>query len=122
MRFQRDGNLMLVNVRLNDQVVAPFYVDSGCTGISITRDVAAQLGLDRQPVRRLTKTRTANGTVLLPKFQLDSVALGGIRVSDIAATINPQLPVGLLGATFLDQFVYSVDPASGVLIFESRSS
>ena len=118
--FQRSGNLMLVNVRLNDAVVAPFYVDSGCTGISITLQVAARLGLDRKPVRRVTKTRTANGTLLLAKFQLDSVALGSMRVADIAATVNPNLTVGLLGASFLDQFVYTVDPASGVLILEPR--
>lgn len=120
--FQRSGNLMLVHVQLNDDLTAPFYVDSGCTGISITRDVASRLGLDRRSIRRLTETRTANGTILLAKVRLDSVALGSSRVTDLAASINPHLSVGLLGASFLNHFVYSVDPLSGVISLRPRSS
>ena len=120
VRFQRNGSLMLVNVRLNDEVVAPFYVDSGCSGISLTAAAAAELGLDPQSARRFTKTQTANGIVRLAQVQLDSVALGRARVSDVVATINPHLPVGLLGAAFLNHFVYSVDPASGELVLTRR--
>lgn len=122
VRFQRSGNLMLVHVQLNDELTAPFYVDSGCTGISLTREVAARLGLDRRPIRRLTETRTANGTILLAKVRLDSVAVGSSRVADLAASINPHLSVGLLGASFLNHFVYSVDPLSGVMSLRPRSS
>jgi clan AA aspartic protease (TIGR02281 family) len=122
VRFQRNGSLMLVDVKLNDEVMAPFYVDSGCSGISLTGDVAAALGLDGQPAHGFQATQTANGTVRLAKVQLDSVALGSARVADVAATINPQLPVGLLGGAFLNHFVYSVDPISGVLILEPRRS
>lgn len=122
VRFQRSGSLMLVDVRLNDEVVAPFYVDSGCSGISLTREVATQLGLDRQPARGVQATQTANGLIQLARVELDSVALGSARVVGVEATVNPHLPVGLLGGAFLNHFVYSVDPASGLLILVPRRS
>ena len=120
VRFQRRGNLMLVNVRLNDEVTAPFYVDSGCSGISLTAAAAAELGLDAQAARGFMQTQTANGIVRLDRVQLDSVALGRAQVSGVPATINPHLPVGLLGAAFLNHFVYSVDPASSELVLSRR--
>jgi predicted aspartyl protease len=54
--------------------------------------------------------------------RLDSVALGKARVADVPATINPHLPVGLLGAAYLNHFVYSVDPASGELLLSRRDA
>jgi clan AA aspartic protease (TIGR02281 family) len=122
VRFERNGSLMLVNVRLNDDVVAPFYVDSGCSGISLTAATASALGLDASSARGFIRTQTANGIVRLAQVRLDSVALGKARVADVPATINPHLPVGLLGAAYLNHFVYSVDPASGELLLSRRDA
>jgi clan AA aspartic protease (TIGR02281 family) len=122
VRFERNGTLMLVNVRLNDDVVAPFYVDSGCSGMSLTAATAAALGLDAQAAKSFMRTQTANGVVRLAQVQLDSVALGKARVANVPATINPHLPVGLLGAAYLNHFVYSVDPISGELVLSRRKA
>jgi predicted aspartyl protease len=59
---------------------------------------------------------TASGAIQVPVITLESVQLGGARVPNLLATINPMLKVGLLGGSFFNNFSYSVDTAAGVII------
>jgi clan AA aspartic protease (TIGR02281 family) len=114
--FERDGNLMKVNVRLNDRVVAPFYVDTGASDISIPKAVGDRLGVVTPSNMRMATEITASGAIQVPVITLESVQLGGARVPNLLATINPMLEVGLLGGSFFNNFSYSVDPAAGVIL------
>ncbi len=104
---------MKVQVRLNDRLVAPFYIDTGASDVSIPRAVARRLGLDIET--RTTTVTTAAGTVRVPVVTLDSVEFGGARGEGLEATINPYLDVGLLGASFFEGLIYTVDPAAGTI-------
>ncbi len=112
--FEREGNLMKVMVRLNDSVVAPFYVDTGASDISIPRSVGTQLGVTTGSTGVATEI-TANGAIQVPVITLDSVQLGNARVEKLLATVNPMLEVGLLGGSFFNRFSYSVNTAEGVI-------
>ena len=114
--FVREGNLMKVNVRLNDRVVAPFYVDTGASDISLPRSVGTQLGVSTGSSTGFATEITASGAIQVTVITLDSVQVGGARVEKLLATINPMLEVGLLGGSFFNRFSYSVDPAKVVLI------
>jgi len=105
-----------VNVRLNDRVVAPFYVDTGASDISLPRSVGTQLGVSTGSSTGFATEITASGAIQVPVITLDSVQVGGARVEKLLATINPMLEVGLLGGSFFNRFSYSIDPAKGVLI------
>ena len=107
-------------VRLNDRVAAPFYVDTAASHVSIPASVADQLGIDPESTTHTLVTRTANGTVPLAAVKLASVGVGAAQVSDVRGTINPGLDVGLLGASFLNNFTYLVDTASQVLVLRPR--
>ena len=50
-----------------------------------------------------------------PLISLRSVEIDGARVENLAATIDPGLDLGLLGGTFLNNFVYRVDATRGVI-------
>lgn len=113
--FQREGSLMRVTVRLNDVLNAPFYVDTGASGIALPTQIAERLGLHAGPETPQVRVSTANGPVLRPVFRLDSVELGGARVEGLEATLNPTMEVGLLGGTFFNNFVYRVDAAESVI-------
>lgn len=118
--FEWEGSLMRVNVRLNDRVAVPFYVDTAASHVSIPTSVADQLGIDLESTTQTLLTRTANGTVPLAAVKLASVGLGAAQVSDVRGTINPGLEVGLLGVSFLNNFTYLVDTASQVLVLRPR--
>jgi clan AA aspartic protease (TIGR02281 family) len=116
--FERDGNLMKVQVRLNDRVIAPFYIDTAASGVTVTEQVARDLGLHTGPGATTTEAITANGRVRLPVVELASVELGASRVRGLRGLVNPHLEVGLLGGSFFNQFNYSVDSAEGTIVLD----
>jgi len=116
--FHREGSLMRVSVRLNDRVSAPFYIDTGASGISLPSHIASQLGIRVRSDTPHVRVTTAAGVVARPVVTLDSVELGAARVEGIEATINPAMQVGLLGGTFFNNFVYQVDYAKSEIVLE----
>lgn len=76
-------------------------VDTGATGVSISRELADRLDIESHVAAR---THTANGEVVSYMTRLDSVRLGGIEANDVAAFITPSLEgEALLGMSFLSR-------------------
>ena len=109
--FVRDGSLMRVEVRLNDLVTTPFYIDTGASGVSLPSHVAEQLGIRIHSDMPHVRVVTANGMTSRPLVTLDAVQLGAARVEGLEATVNPAMSIGLLGGTFFNNYVYRVDAA-----------
>jgi clan AA aspartic protease (TIGR02281 family) len=113
--FERRGTLMKVDVLLNDRVTAPFYIDTGASGVSIPWAVAQQLGIQVTPDTPRVRVKTANGIVAEPVVELRSVQLGGARVTGLTAAVSGSMDIGLLGGAFFNNFVYEVDAGAGVM-------
>lgn len=77
-----------------------FLLDTGATHVSVPAAVAEEAGLTKGARSMVT---TANGVVAVYQTQLDSVQLGGIRMQNIRASINPHMhdDVVLLGMSFM---------------------
>lgn len=120
--FQRYGTLMRVDVRINDLVTAPFFIDTGASGVSLPSHVADQLGIRVRPDTPHIQVITAAGTVSRAVVTLRSVQLSSARVENLEATINPAMEIGLLGGTFFNNFVYRVDAAEGVITLSPNES
>jgi len=76
-------------------------VDTGATDVAISRDFANRLGVTSHAAAR---TQTANGETVGYMTRLDSVRLGGIETTDVAALIVPGLGEDmLLGMSFLNR-------------------
>jgi aspartyl protease family protein len=114
--FVRDGSLMRVDVQLNDQLSAPFLIDTGASGVDLPSHVAEQLGIRIRPDTPHINVITAAGVVARPVVTLQSVQLGRARVEGLEATVNPSMQIGLLGGTFFNNFVYQVDAAAGEIL------
>jgi aspartyl protease family protein len=111
----RAGTGMIVNVRLDGSVTAPFLVDTGATDVLIPAPLAERLGLGAGPETRTKRYSTANGVVTHRTVMLRSVDLGGAVVENVPASISPSMEIGLLGLSFFNHFNYSIDAAAGVL-------
>jgi clan AA aspartic protease (TIGR02281 family) len=114
IKVQKTGSSMRVMVRLNDHVVAPFYIDTGASDVSLPEWVAKELGLDLEGART-SLYGTANGLVESTLVNLESVDLGGARVENVPAHISKSMSVGLLGLSYFNHFQYRFDPGSGVV-------
>lgn len=113
--FQRRANGMLVQVRVNDRVTAPFLVDTGASDVTIPAAVAQAAGIqvDQNTPRALY--HTANGAIREPVVTIDSLQAGDARVEGLRGSISHSMHVGLLGGTFFNNFTFQVDPAAGVI-------
>lgn len=119
VRVERAGTTMRVNVKLNDNVTAPFYVDTGASDVVLPEWVAKELGLDLAGART-AYYGTANGTIQQSLVTLDSVELGGARAEKVPASVSTTMSTGLLGLSFFNHFRYRVDPAAGVITLQSN--
>lgn len=118
IRVARAGTSMLVDVRLNNSVTAPFLIDTGASDVLVPQAVADKLGLDTGPNARTKRYATANGMVEHPVTMLRSVALGSASVENVPASVSPNMSVGLLGLSFFNHFTYNIDAAAGILTLE----
>lgn len=113
--FERRGNAMVVLVRLNDRVTAPFLVDTGATDVAIPASVASAAGIAIGPETPRATYQTANGVVSKPVVTVDSIAVGEARLERVRASVSHGMDIGLLGGTFFNHFTFQVDPAAQVL-------
>lgn len=87
-------------------VAVTFMLDTGATDVSIPAHIAQKIGLQRG---RELIYRTANGRAKVYATELGEVALGGIKLNNIRATINPNVTDNdiLLGMSFLKQLEFT---------------
>ena len=95
----------LVPGRINGTEVT-FLVDTGATHVAVPAAIAREADLERgaeMPVE------TAGGRVTAARTTLERVEVGGIRVDNVAGSINPELSSDyvLLGMTFLREIDFS---------------
>ncbi len=88
---------------------ARMVVDTGATLVSLGTNEARRLGLDYtagEPV----KTMTASGVTRGWRIQLDSVAIGGLKLHGVdAVVLESDLPFVLLGMSFLNRTQWQRD-------------
>ncbi|MDT7835783.1 retropepsin-like aspartic protease family protein [Aquabacterium sp. OR-4] len=86
-----------------------FVVDTGATYVALSQSEANRIGLDWKNGTR-SLTQTANGTVPVHQIMISSVKIGGVEVANVRATVVPaEMPVVLLGNSFLDRFAMRRD-------------
>jgi aspartyl protease family protein len=81
-----------------------FLVDTGATDVVLTLRDAKRLGYDPRDLDFSESYTTANGGVMGAPIVLPEIAIGPIRMHDVAAAVNgAPMPHSLLGVTFLDR-------------------
>jgi clan AA aspartic protease (TIGR02281 family) len=113
--YEQHGNAILVYVRLNDRVTAPFYVDTGAADVVLPAAVAARAGVIVGADTPRETYGTANGLIRQAVVKLDSVEVGEARVENVRGSVSESLPVGLLGTSFFNHFTLQIDPAARML-------
>ncbi len=115
IRVSRAGTGMVVDVTLNNNVTAPFLIDTGASDVLIPQRVVDRLGLHVGPETRTKRYSTANGVITSPVVMLRSVALGGATVENVPASISSGMQLGLLGLSYFNHFTYNIDAAQGIV-------
>ncbi|HEV3090464.1 MAG TPA: aspartyl protease family protein [Candidatus Cybelea sp.] len=120
------GGVLVVQARIDGKGPFNFVLDTGAGTTVVTPELSAQLHLAANGSANLGtsgKSAVSAGAVVLP-----SVVVGEASASKVAAVIAPLPPdltyqgrfgriAGILGATFLRQFVVTIDYGSGLALF-----
>ena len=112
---------LFVTASINNRQDGNFILDTGATYMSISKEMAEELGLDLTRTEMVPIT-TANGKIEVPKVVLKSVKVNGLEAKNVEATVmnfkKDASFSGLLGLSFINQFKLTIDPNKGHLLFE----
>lgn len=78
-----------------------FLVDTGATTVTLTLRDAAAAGLNRNDLVFSQRTMTANGVGRVALVRLRELRINQLAVDDVAAAVDENLFVSLLGQSFL---------------------
>jgi len=122
--FQKKGAVVIVPGLLNEKARANFVVDTGASYTMISSAMAKELDIDLSKTPATVPFQTANGTVTAPLVTLESIEIGGFKVTGLAVAVHDIFPdshvTGLLGLNFLSHFRMDIDTQNGVLTLEKR--
>ena len=124
--FAEDGRVALprapdghyyVSLDLNG-VPTRFVVDTGATGMVLSRNDAERAGLTPDQLIFRGQANTANGMVRTAPVRLESVALGPFTDRNVRAYVNEgEMRTSLLGMSYLQRFD-RLEISNGQLILE----
>lgn len=113
---------MLLSVRLNDSVEGTFLLDTGATYVTLSDELASRLDLSIAPGNQIPVSLANGAKVNAQPVVLDSVQVGEATANGVIAMIFPEPPSegvdGLLGMSFLREFIIHLDPAKKTLVFK----
>ena len=94
----------LVSGLINGAASVRFLVDTGASVVSISTDDARRAGINYLGGQR-AYSQTASGLVPIYRVKLDTLKIGDITLYNVDAAVHPggQLPIGLLGMSFLNR-------------------
>jgi aspartyl protease family protein len=110
------GGHFMANGSINGRAIQ-FMVDTGATSVAIGMSDAQRMGIDfqkGQPVRM----NTANGVAQGWRVKLNSVRVGDVEIYDVEAVVGPNMPIALLGNSFLSRF--TMNRGSDTMVLERR--
>jgi len=117
VELERKGSSYYVGARLNNSVEVSYLYDTGASITTVDKATLDKLGVQIPPNAATIRTSTANGVVEVPLIVLDSIDVGGARVTG-GFTVSQCEPcadgrkIGLLGLNFSRRYLTTLDEGS----------
>ncbi|MCP4650155.1 MAG: TIGR02281 family clan AA aspartic protease [PVC group bacterium] len=125
VQYIEKRNSIGVNALINEELRAKLIVDTGATSILLTLEFAEQLNIDLYNAKEI-KIKLADGRISKAKaITLDSVKVQDMEVKRVDAVILLEEDTfsywdGLLGMSFLNNFIFRIDAQNKQLILETE--
>ncbi len=124
VRLKRVGNGLLASTTINRKTSALLMVDTGASNVMLSKRTALKLGYNLYAAKRVN-AKLANGKSVPGRIIiLKELKVGGASATNIPAIVLEQESGGnydgLLGMSFLNQFVFQIDTAKNELTLQKR--
>ncbi|MDD5439207.1 MAG: retropepsin-like aspartic protease [Candidatus Omnitrophica bacterium] len=121
--YTEHGGGVVVRVVLNGSVTATLMVDTGASFVFISEDLARRLNMDAPADIRTITCKLADGKdIEVRPVIFDSVEVAGMKLKHVQGAVSDRPPEtgidGLLGMSFLRNFMFRIDAKSKELILE----
>lgn len=117
--LRHEGGVNMVDVTFNGSVTREMVLDSGASMVCLTSELANQLDLHPTDADQTIQCKLADGKIVSAKLmKVKSVRVGQFTVADVEVAVMPADLVfsePLLGGTFLNNFIFRIDPQAAEL-------
>jgi clan AA aspartic protease (TIGR02281 family) len=115
--LRRDGNAMLVEALVGGTLRTRLLLDTGAEFTVLSTAAARRLGLNLGNAA-VIPLRSASGVFFAPMIKVQSIAVGEAAAYDIEVVVHDATPGldGLLGMSFLDNFLVTISTSDEKLI------
>lgn len=118
--LRKEGNILMIDVRINDNPIRSMILDTGAGSLSLPFAFAADLGITPGEATPQVQVQMADGKIVDAwRMTLESVQVGQFVVRDVVCIVLPEelhAAPALLGNSFLSHFTFNVDPERGKLL------
>ena len=111
----RSFGVPVVEVKFNNKYTFEMLLDTGASGVYITRQMANKLDINYTGTQLIS---TASNQIVVPSGHFYSVGVGEITKKNVAIATLPSMDIGLLGQSFFGN--YDVTIKSDVVEFRAR--
>lgn len=122
--LEREGKSFYVRLKFNNSVSARFMLDTGASAMQISGAMAKKLKLKAHRAQTVPVVLAGGSYVRGRVVDIKEVSVGLAKVNNVKAIVleqdNMGLKDGLLGMSFLENFIFSIDTKKGHLILEKR--
>jgi clan AA aspartic protease (TIGR02281 family) len=115
--FRRVGNIMLVDVVLDNVLKTRLLVDTGATFTVISKAMAKQLALNLDHAA-VIPLQSVSGLFMAPLTKVKSITVGEATAHDVEVVVHDigsDGTHGLLGMSFLDHFQVTINSSTGLM-------
>lgn len=124
VKLEREGDSYIVRAKINGKKKARLILDTGATSVQISPKLAKKLGIKVSKGEQVMVTLADGSSIAARLIVLDEVRLDDVRVNDVQALViegsYEQDTDGLLGMSFLNNFIFQIDPDKNLLILECK--
>jgi len=124
IKLEKKGNSYFVKVKINGKKKARLILDTGATSVQISSEIAEKLKINVSKGKKVQCTLADGSVVWARSIMLDEIELDNVSVKDVSALVIEnsidQDSDGLLGMSFLNNFIFQIDTDKDLLILQHK--
>lgn len=123
--LEQIGNSYFLKATINGKHKAKLMLDTGSSSVLISPAFAEKIGLKLSQCGGMSSTLADGSSIASQSAVLDTVKVGSVSVDKVSANVistsKTQNYDGLLGMSFLQNFIFTIDTEKKQLILKHKS-
>ena len=125
IELEKVGNSYFVNAEINGKYKAKLMLDTGASGVLISQKLADKMNLKLSACGGMRSTLADGSRIPSKSTVLDKLKVGSVSAKKVSANIiemkKSQNFDGLLGMSFLQNFIFTIDTEKNLLRLKSKT-